>query len=614
MLFAALNGIIALWAAHGGAFWFWRYFALVSPVALLAAVPALDLVVVYVAGVGSILAITCAESWIARIVTRRRNQEIDQPTRCPRFGLSDALLAVALIGVLLAGFRSMSWRLEFTVRQLCVVGISFSAVALMTYWATCATRWPLIRWILVPVCAIVLSLFWGALKYDLSRELLVEPFARKRFGFDGRNVAIFGGQAAAVGGWLLLAIAGRLLTTPAPRAVSSRSHRSKAPSWSSVLKYLAPNRTVYTLLVRPRWWTIAAWALFMIYLAPIAAVYAFLVRPVPRPPAVLPSPNGYGEVAKAVDRLDWSAIPDVREMTDDASARQFATANAAVFDKVSDGLHLPAFVPPELGARINLSRSARNLADALSIDAWAAVNTGQIDRAMRRHLEQIQLSQVASQGGWYADYLFASMYATQGAKGLRSVLDRLDFEQCKIVAEVLGTVEERWEPMSLVTDREEAEWWNTRGWVSRVRIVVAWLQGDSPPYLASFQAFEESRTRLRTILRLLQVEVGLRRFEMDHSDHPTRLSELAPRYLPSVPDDPYDGQPLRYKRLKAGHRLYSVGPNIVDNGGQVVSTLDALSEGDFFLEAWDLDEALEKAAAAEAAKEAVDAEPATEED
>jgi hypothetical protein len=45
-----------------------------------------------------------------------------------------------------------------------------------------------------------------------------------------------------------------------------------------------------------------------------------------------------------------------------------------------------------------------------------------------------------------------------------------------------------------------------------------------------------------------------------------------PTYLAAVPTDPFDGQPLRYKKLAKGYIVYSVGENGKDDGGdQTVS-------------------------------------------
>ena len=41
-----------------------------------------------------------------------------------------------------------------------------------------------------------------------------------------------------------------------------------------------------------------------------------------------------------------------------------------------------------------------------------------------------------------------------------------------------------------------------------------------------------------------------------------------PGILHAVPVDPFDLQPLRYRREGDGWRLWSVGPDCVDNAGQ----------------------------------------------
>ena len=41
-----------------------------------------------------------------------------------------------------------------------------------------------------------------------------------------------------------------------------------------------------------------------------------------------------------------------------------------------------------------------------------------------------------------------------------------------------------------------------------------------------------------------------------------------PLYLNAVPADPFDGQPLRFKRLSKGYVIYSVGSDGRDDGGK----------------------------------------------
>jgi hypothetical protein len=49
--------------------------------------------------------------------------------------------------------------------------------------------------------------------------------------------------------------------------------------------------------------------------------------------------------------------------------------------------------------------------------------------------------------------------------------------------------------------------------------------------------------------------------------YPDQLQELVPEFLSAIPLDPFDGQPLRTKRDEKGILLYSVGPNLKDDGG-----------------------------------------------
>ena len=68
--------------------------------------------------------------------------------------------------------------------------------------------------------------------------------------------------------------------------------------------------------------------------------------------------------------------------------------------------------------------------------------------------------------------------------------------------------------------------------------------------------------------RLLEGQLALRAYYLDHGQYPDKLADLAPTYLPTAPIDPFtDGQPLKYHRVGNRYLLYSVGPDCVDNGG-----------------------------------------------
>jgi hypothetical protein len=66
------------------------------------------------------------------------------------------------------------------------------------------------------------------------------------------------------------------------------------------------------------------------------------------------------------------------------------------------------------------------------------------------------------------------------------------------------------------------------------------------------------------------VALAATRYRLDHGDYPATMDALVPDYLAAIPVDPFDGQPLRFKKSGDGSVvIYSIGPDGKDNGGQV---------------------------------------------
>ena len=77
---------------------------------------------------------------------------------------------------------------------------------------------------------------------------------------------------------------------------------------------------------------------------------------------------------------------------------------------------------------------------------------------------------------------------------------------------------------------------------------------------------------LRTIadLRTSSVAIAVQRYRLAHDELPENLSQLVPTYLDTIPKDPFDGHPLRYKKLPKGYVVYSVSHDGKDDGGKEV--------------------------------------------
>jgi hypothetical protein len=69
-------------------------------------------------------------------------------------------------------------------------------------------------------------------------------------------------------------------------------------------------------------------------------------------------------------------------------------------------------------------------------------------------------------------------------------------------------------------------------------------------------------TRCEVDLRATAVVCALTGYARVHGEPPERLDQLVPDFLPTVPLDPFDGKPLRYRREVAGWVVWSVGSDM----------------------------------------------------
>jgi hypothetical protein len=103
-------------------------------------------------------------------------------------------------------------------------------------------------------------------------------------------------------------------------------------------------------------------------------------------------------------------------------------------------------------------------------------------------------------------------------------------------------------------------------------------RGDAPTMFHRFwesalyvpyQIAATSDCRSRAILRTTAVAIACERFRRANRRWPASLAEIPKTILAAIPLDPFDGQPLRYKRLEVGAVVYSVGRNLRDDGGNL---------------------------------------------
>ncbi|MCC6142614.1 MAG: hypothetical protein IT368_02295 [Candidatus Hydrogenedentes bacterium] len=66
---------------------------------------------------------------------------------------------------------------------------------------------------------------------------------------------------------------------------------------------------------------------------------------------------------------------------------------------------------------------------------------------------------------------------------------------------------------------------------------------------------------------LAQAALAVERYDRATGEWPERIDAVVPKYLDAVPEDPFTGAPIRFRKTDTGYLLYSAGWNCRDDGG-----------------------------------------------
>jgi hypothetical protein len=69
-------------------------------------------------------------------------------------------------------------------------------------------------------------------------------------------------------------------------------------------------------------------------------------------------------------------------------------------------------------------------------------------------------------------------------------------------------------------------------------------------------------------VRVARTGLAAERYRLANRRLPNQLGDLLATFLAAVPEDPFDGAPLRYRLTTDGYLVYSVGPDCLDDGGK----------------------------------------------
>jgi hypothetical protein len=297
------------------------------------------------------------------------------------------------------------------------------------------------------------------------------------------------------------------------------------------------------------------------------------------------NPNGFQDLIRAGTQLDPNTIPDVSTASTE-TLRTFVGKHSAVLEQARAALSKPCQVPLDYrvnGLRMDYVTQLRSLAYLFQAQAVLAHRESRPEEAARAGFDCVRLAHKGSRGGLQVDFLVAVAIEGMIASQISECRKELDADICRKLISELERIDRDREPVVDFSQRD-------RDWT---RIVVGWRHDfwQAVYKLAGFHdeldLYESFQHRNEATMRLLIADLALQAYRLEQGQYPERLDSLVPDLMRSVPVDPFDGQPLRY-RLEEGNEyvLYCVGLDGVDHGGQRVSEQKIMrGEGDYFLDA-----------------------------
>jgi hypothetical protein len=134
------------------------------------------------------------------------------------------------------------------------------------------------------------------------------------------------------------------------------------------------------------------------------------------------------------------------------------------------------------------------------------------------------------------------------------------------------------EPFALKWERQRA-YTNQTDWQAHLRELIAEWRGEEWSLVQNAWEWKAERSN-RSLMHLLMTDLALQSYCLDHGRPPESLGELVPQYLDDVLVDVLAEQPLAYRREGDAYRVWSVGWNLIDDGG-VLDDPNGNLNGDF---------------------------------
>lgn len=202
----------------------------------------------------------------------------------------------------------------------------------------------------------------------------------------------------------------------------------------------------------------------------------------------------------------------------------------------------------------------RKMARLLLADGLLHETTGNFDAAAGSYIDIIRLG-IQMCGGLIIDKITASVIIGIGQELLIKITPYLSKNIIvNLVNELLFLSESEEDPR--VTLQREKDW---EQHILKYYIRLPFFVFDDKNIEQQFLRFANM---YRAALRLTIMELAINLFKQDQQQLPINLEQLVPSYLPQLPIDPLSGKSFIYRIEEDKIRLYSVGYNGKDDGGE----------------------------------------------
>lgn len=319
--------------------------------------------------------------------------------------------------------------------------------------------------------------------------------------------------------------------------------------------------------------------------------------------------------------------PDLSDPKVMAAAEALVKLNQPTVDALHAGLSYPFATPPvrsfnQLAPWVRF----RHMARVGAFTAKVECARGDHGEAIDGSLDILRLANDLPRGGNIIAFLVGNAIDAIGRKPLWSTVENANAVQSKHAVAALEEIDNSRVPFDQILQEEEwseeaslVQIFHQKGWkqglidatqtqtgsglqkfqqdlrysvIGKRQILNDYIAGMNAdiaavrgPYntkpactqsdlIADMLVFEFPTLRFRfaytqTETRLLMTAFALRAYKLDHGAYPSTLQTLVPSYLHAVPIDPFSpaGDTLRYRLQGSTYILYSIGPDMNDDGG-----------------------------------------------